>query len=342
MAFMLMMLFLINKIDYNQKKKTLKISNTERNGLINNRTFIINRKNTAIPACTSTPSADGATCEKSYDDLLAKTTSEAWGTGTGIEAAVDLFINSCPTTACAQDCTLVVSDKTIGTTDSGGLHTGLAASCEPARQSKTTTCPASGADTAQCAEAFLEAKSLGSSTPWKGKDIRDSINNFIDKCPTTTCQSACSTLIVNKNYKTVINGFSASFLSDCVISKSSISATCVATESDTAQCEAAYNKVVTASEPTTWGDGIGVVAAVNSFITNCKKRLCTDDCRNLVNNKNLGTSIADFKTTFQDKCKAVTSPAEGGEEKSSSLRSTKIYNLLIAISFALASIHLIL
>jgi hypothetical protein len=383
MAVMFIILLFINKIDYNRKRKQLKVSNVKRNWLANNKTLIINRKSITAPSCDNGEiPEDSADCENSYDTLLEKTTAEAWGTGDGIEEAVNIFIAECGTTACDPDCNDVIAGATIGDTVDTDLHTGLISSCEPARISKTASCNEPPSDTAECAKAFLGAKSSGFAPTWKGKDVRDAINNFIDKCPTTACQNDCSSLIMDQNFRTEPTDFNTAFPASCIIPKSSIAATCVTTETDTAQCVPAYNNVISASEATSWGDGIDVIVAVNDFITNCKKRLCVEECRSLVNNKPLGTSIANFKTTFQDKCKAVVPPppsSEGGEEsedkggeesgdkggeesgdksgeesgdkggeeggkeeKSDGIKSARIYILLIAMSVASASIHLIL
>jgi hypothetical protein len=119
-----------------------------------------------------------------------------------------------------------------------------------------------------------------------------------------------------------------------------VAAACNKDGTDESDCKTLYDSIVADSTSAKWGDGSKLVVEVNEFISKCKKALCNDGCDTTLNAKDLSAASTSFEADFKEKCKPADPPSPEGNNNGSG--RLEISKMIVAMSIAAASIHLIL
>jgi hypothetical protein len=335
----IILLITISSKQTNWRKELLQHKRSDNLIFHKNHTRIVNKEKTGTGTCPPTVTTEvEATCELKYDAVGTAAASATWANGAGVIAAVGDFFTACPLTSCREDCKNFATNKEVGEYIAT-FSAEFASKCEPQRRSGKSACSPRGSNGATCGAKITAVSNAAKATAWVGATIRDAVDAFIDDCKSTSCDASCINLVSEIDFQPKNIEFEAEFVKNCLLAKISVPATCSTDKTDDEKCKTIYDSIVAGSTSTAWGDGSKLVVAVNDFISKCKKSLCNEGCDTTVNEKDFASVLAGFEENFKNKCK----PAEPeSNNNNNGLRKSAMSYVLVAMSIAVASIHLIL
>jgi hypothetical protein len=181
------------------------------------------------------------------------------------------------------------------------------------------TCETLLDDTVDCVDKY-DAVSTAGATWGDGAAITTAVNNYITECKTSKCKTGCPALASAKDLGSELNTYVAAFEVTCrpkslETTNEITTAQCTPLIADTTTvCATAYTAVITATTVTSdlpW-DAVGVKAAIDDFIVKCGTTKCKETCKTVISKKDVGTEVANLKSSFTSSCNPSSSGGTGG------------------------------
>jgi hypothetical protein len=205
------------------------------------------------------------------------------------------------------------------------------------KATKTYECPPLEPDATDCKAKYdLAAAAVIKDPNYDSTAAITAVNNFIDACSATKCQTDCSAQASNAALDAVNPNFATPCLPAASDDTVDISSLCVDGAVNVEnECEAAYTAVIKATSTSKVAPIVDWVpatikTAIATFSTKCTKTACTATCKGVISAKNVLNEYTNLKTNFTRDCDPnQPPPPPAGDSDSHIFINGKLWFILL-------------
>jgi hypothetical protein len=208
------------------------------------------------------------------------------------------------------------------------------------KATKTYECPPLEPDATDCQSKYDLAEAAVTKDPdYDPAAAITAVNNFIDACSSTKCQTGCSAQASNAALTTANSDFATPCLPATSDLTADITSLCVdGVVNVETECEAAYTAVIKATSTSKVAPVVEWVPAtiktsIATFSAKCTKTACTATCKGVISAKNVLNEYTNLKTNFTRDCNPnPPQPPPAGDGDSHIFINGKLCFILIFIA----------